>query len=112
MMILSLLVMLSAADAVHYLNDLVGFLCHKSTLLTHIELLVHQDPQIPFHRAAPQIGPSQPVLHSWIRFCQVQDLTLVLVELLKAFCTPYQCPFSSQYVFFCFSISGTLLFWL
>lgn len=96
---------ISAVDAVHH----VGFFCHNSTLLTHMELLVHQDPQIPFQRAAPQTGASQPVLHSWIMFCQVQDLTLVLVELLKVLCTSYQCPFSSQRVFFCFSISGTLV---
>jgi len=38
--------------------------------------LVHQDPQVPFHRAAPQPGKSQPVLDSWIMFSQVQDLTL------------------------------------
>ncbi|KAK4828564.1 hypothetical protein QYF61_027533 [Mycteria americana] len=51
-----------------------------STLFTHIELVVHQDPQAPFHRAAPQPGRSLPVLHSWIMFSQVQGLTLVLVE--------------------------------
>lgn len=111
-----IMVIFSAGDAlvdpVHHVNDPVGFLCHNCTLLTHMELLVHQDPQIPFHRAAPQTGPSQPVLHSCIVFCQVQDLTLVLVELPKVRCTSYQCPFISQCVFFWFSISGTLLFWI
>lgn len=68
---------------VHHVKDPVGFLCHNSTLLTHMELLVHQDPQIPFHRAASQTGPSQPVLHSWIVLCQCKILPLSLLNFLK-----------------------------
>lgn len=45
-------------------------------------------------------------------FFQAQDRALVLVELLKVLCTSCQCLFSSVCVFFCFSVSGTLLFWL
>lgn len=45
-------------------------------------------------------------------FFQAQDHALVLVELLKVLCTSCQCLFSSVCVFFCFSVSGTLLFWL
>lgn len=33
----------------------VGFLCHSSILFTHIELVFHQNPQVPFYRAACQM---------------------------------------------------------
>jgi len=59
---------------------LFGFFCCSSTLFMHTELVVHQDPQVLFHAAAPQSGRSQSMLHSWIMFAQVQDLTFVLVE--------------------------------
>ncbi|GAB0187163.1 cAMP-dependent protein kinase inhibitor alpha [Grus japonensis] len=59
-----------------------------STLFTHIELVVHQDHQVLFHKAALKPDGPQPVLHSWIMFSQVQDLTLVLVELHKVLVSP------------------------
>lgn len=48
----------------------VGFLCRSSTLSTHIEIIIHQDHQVPFHRAAPQ---QSRFLFSWVMFSQVQD---------------------------------------
>lgn len=57
------------------------FTCCCSTLITPVELVVHQDSQAPFHRAALWPGRSWSVLHSWIMSSWVQDLTLVLVEL-------------------------------
>ena len=61
----------------------VGFLYCSSTTFTCIEPVVQQDPQIPFHRAAHQLGRSQPVLHSSIMFSQVWNLTHALAELRK-----------------------------
>lgn len=63
-----------------------------SALFTPIELLFHQAPQVPFHIAALHPGRSQHVLHSWIMFAQVQDLTLVLVKLHKVFASPFFQP--------------------
>lgn len=54
-----------------------NFLCNNITLLTHIDLVV---PQVPFHRAALQVGRAQTVLHSWIIFSQMQALTVVIVR--------------------------------
>ncbi|KAK4825412.1 hypothetical protein QYF61_027178 [Mycteria americana] len=59
-----------------------------STLFTHIELVVYRDCQVPFHKAAPQPGRPQVVLHSWIMFSQVQDFTLVLIEPHKVLVSP------------------------
>ncbi|KAK4822651.1 hypothetical protein QYF61_018603, partial [Mycteria americana] len=58
----------------------VTILLYSQTVQPHLECC---DPQGPFHRAAPQLGRSQPVLHSWIMFSQVQDLTFIFVELHK-----------------------------
>lgn len=70
--------LISASDApVDACQHPVWFLSWRSTLFVHMQLLVFQDPQIPFHRAALQWSRSQPVLHFWIRFSQVQDLTMV-----------------------------------
>lgn len=52
------------------------------------KLVVHQDPQVPFHWAAPQLGRSLLVPHSWIMFSQVEDLKLVLVGLHKVHVSP------------------------
>lgn len=52
----------------------------RGTELTHPELAASQ---VPSHRAAPQLGWSQPLLHSWGMFSQVQDLTLALAGLHK-----------------------------
>lgn len=45
----------------------------QKPMFTHIELLVHWDLQVPFHRAASHMGRSQTVVDSWIMFSQVQD---------------------------------------
>lgn len=60
----------------------------SSTPVTHAELGVHQ---VPFHRAAPHAGQSQPLLHSWILFSQVKDLT-ELAELCKVLVCPFFQP--------------------
>lgn len=61
----------------------VGFLCCSSILFTCGELLVHQEPQVCSHRAASLMGRYQPVLHFWITFYMMQDITLDPVELNK-----------------------------
>ncbi|GAB0186062.1 mitochondrial enolase superfamily member 1 [Grus japonensis] len=55
-------------------------------LFTHIELVV------PFHRAVLQPRGPQSMLHSWVMFSQVQDLTLVLAELHKVLVSPLYQP--------------------
>jgi len=81
---LPLLVMLFLTEPQHP----AGLLCCSSTLFTRIQPVVHQDPQVSFHRAVLQPGGSQPVLHSWIMFSQVQDLTFILAELHKVLLSP------------------------
>ena len=86
---------------------------------TRIEPVVYQDPQVPFHRAAPKLGGSQPVLHSWIMFSRVQDLTFVFTELHKILVNPlFQpiqiflqggSPFQSVHFRFQFGIIGKFL---
>jgi len=56
----------------------VGFPCRSSTLLARIELLVHQHPQVPLHRAAPQPGRSQPA-----GICVLIALTEIFEECRK-----------------------------
>lgn len=70
----------------------------------HMELVVHQDPQDPFHWAAPQVGRSQLVLHLWIMFYQVEDLMLVLVGLHTVLVRPI---FQSLLIF----LQGDSPFW-
>lgn len=55
----------------------VGLLCHKDTLLAHVQYLVLQDAQIPLHRAAFQAIP-QPILHG---ITQEPDFVRLLAEL-------------------------------
>ena len=76
--------LVSAGDAlVGATQHPVGCLCHSSTLFTYIEFIVHQEPQVPFHRAAVHLGRSQPVPHCWIMFCQVQVLTFSLLNFIR-----------------------------
>lgn len=77
---------ISAPDAE---QNPTGFLHHSSTLFTHIELVVNQVTQVPFHTDAAQLDRSQPVLGFWIIFSEVQDPILVLVELHKVFVSPF-----------------------
>lgn len=55
----------------------VGLLCHKDTLLAHVQYLVLQDAQIPLYRAAFQAIP-QPILHG---ITQEPDFVHPLAEL-------------------------------
>ena len=67
----------SSSDAAQYTVSLLG--C-KSTLLAHVQLFVHQDPQVLLYRAALKGFVSQPVLTSGIALTQAEHLTLGLVE--------------------------------
>jgi len=62
-------------------QDMVGFLGCKRTLLAHVELLIHQNPQVLLLRAALEPLSVQPVLMFGITLTHVQDLALGLVEL-------------------------------
>ena len=57
---------------------MVGFLGCKHTLLAHVELLIHQHPQILLLRAALNPFPALPVFVLGIAPAQVQDLALGL----------------------------------
>lgn len=52
----------------------IGLRCCSGTLLTRVQLLVHQDPQVSF-------GQILPVLGSLFMSSRVQDLALVFVKL-------------------------------
>ncbi|KAK4815543.1 hypothetical protein QYF61_003235 [Mycteria americana] len=65
-------------DAV--LQDMVGFLGCKRTLLAHVQLFTHQYPQVLLCRAALNPFIPQPVLILGVAPTQVQDLALGLVE--------------------------------
>ena len=56
-------------------------LCCKGTLLNPGQLLVHQDPQVLFCKAAFQMVGPQPVLLSGVIPTQMQDFAFSLVEL-------------------------------
>jgi len=62
-------------------QDTVGFQGCKHTLPAHVELLVHQYPQV-LLRAALKSLSAQPVLVFGIALTHVQDLALGLIELL------------------------------
>ncbi|KAK4830883.1 hypothetical protein QYF61_013812 [Mycteria americana] len=61
-------------------QDTVGLLGCKRTLLAHVQLSIHQYPQVPLPRAALNHIIPQPVLILGIALTQVQDLALGLVE--------------------------------
>ena len=58
-----------------------GFLGCQRTLPAHVELLIHQYPQVLLLRAALEPLSAQPVLVFGITLTHVQDLALGLVEL-------------------------------
>ncbi|KAK4824658.1 hypothetical protein QYF61_017031 [Mycteria americana] len=61
-------------------QDTVGLLGCKRTLSAHVQLFIHQYPQVLFRRAALDHIIPQPVLKLRIALTQVQDLALGLVE--------------------------------
>ncbi|KAK4816043.1 hypothetical protein QYF61_011051 [Mycteria americana] len=61
-------------------QDMVGFLGCKRTLLAHVQLFIHQYPQVLLHRAALNPFIPQLVLIPGVTLNQVQDLALALVE--------------------------------
>jgi len=67
----------AAGDAA---QDMVGLLGCECTLLDHVQLLIHQYPQVLLVRAAHNPFIPQSVLIPGIALTQVQDLALGLVE--------------------------------
>jgi len=58
------------------------FVAAASALLTHVQLVVHHDLQVPCIKAASQPHRFWPVLGSLVIPSQVQDFALVFVEYL------------------------------
>ncbi|GAB0193852.1 mitochondrial enolase superfamily member 1 [Grus japonensis] len=56
-------------------------LCHRDTLLAHVQLAIHQDPQILCSKVAFQLVSHHHVLMPGVVPPQVQDFAFVLVEL-------------------------------
>lgn len=50
-------------------------------LLTHIQLAIAQQPQVPFHSAGLQLLVPLSVCTTWVALYQVQNLSLALVKL-------------------------------
>jgi len=63
-------------------QDVIGFLGCKHTLPAHVELFIHQYPQVLLLRAALEPLSAQPVLVFGITLTHMQDLALGLIELL------------------------------
>ncbi|KAK4820335.1 hypothetical protein QYF61_024873 [Mycteria americana] len=61
-------------------QDTVGLLGCECALSAHVQLFIHQYPQVPLHRAALNPFIPQPVLILGVAPTQVQDLALGLVE--------------------------------
>ncbi|KAK4831400.1 hypothetical protein QYF61_017531 [Mycteria americana] len=61
-------------------QDMVGLLGYEHTLLAHVQLFIHQYPQVLLCRAALDHIIPQPVLILGVALTQVQDLALGLVE--------------------------------
>ncbi|PKU46224.1 hypothetical protein llap_3448 [Limosa lapponica baueri] len=62
------------------IEDAIGLVGHKGTLLPHGHPVVHQDSQVFFHKAALQHVSPQPVLVQEVIPPQVQHPRLALVE--------------------------------
>jgi len=62
-------------------RDTAGFLGCKCALPAHVELLIHQYPQVLLLRTTLESLSTQPVLVFGIALTQMQDLALGLVEL-------------------------------
>ncbi|PKU48586.1 hypothetical protein llap_1122 [Limosa lapponica baueri] len=79
----SLAFILNMADGMEYplVQDAVGFLGCKHTLTAHVELLIHQHPQVLLLRDALNPFSAQPVVVLGIAVTQAQDLALGLLEL-------------------------------
>ncbi|KAK4822221.1 hypothetical protein QYF61_011862, partial [Mycteria americana] len=61
-------------------QDMVGFLGCEHTLQAHVQLFIHQYPQVLLRRAALNPFIPQPVLIPGVVLTQVQDFALGLVE--------------------------------
>jgi len=59
---------------------MVGLLGCEHTLVAHVQLFIHQYPQVLLSKAALNTFISQPVLIAEVALTQVQDLALGLVE--------------------------------
>ena len=67
-------------SSVHAVQDSVHLLSCKCTLLAHVELFVHQNPQVLLCRAALNVFSTQSVHISGIAPAQVQQLAVRLIE--------------------------------
>lgn len=76
--------------------DVIGFLCCKGVFLTHVQLSIHQDPQLLFCRAAFQSVHSYIVARSYYILDERLHLLLLNLKVLViAFFQPPQVPLSS-----------------
>ena len=69
-------------------QDPIDLLCSKGTMLSHLQLGVHQDPQVLSCQAAFQLGGPQHIFLHRVVLAEVQDFALLLVE-------PHEVPVSS-----------------
>ncbi|KAK4828308.1 hypothetical protein QYF61_025320 [Mycteria americana] len=103
-------------------QDTISLLCCKGTLLAHVQLGVHQDPQVLFCEAAFKLSGSQHILEHEVVPSQVKDFAL-LVELhevsISLLLQPVEVPLdgsttlwhtscSSQFGVICKLAEGTL----
>lgn len=84
----------------HVDQEAVSLLCCRSTLLAHVQLGIHQDPQVPFCQASSQtVSPQHVLVHEAI--CpRVQNLALPIVKLheipARPFLQPVDVPLDSS----------------
>lgn len=76
-------------------QDDLGPLCHKCTLLAYGPLGVCEDPQVLFCKHASQLVSPQHVLVLGVVLPQMQDFALPLVELHEVSCQPISAASSS-----------------
>ena len=89
-------------------NLLCFSLCRKGTLLAHVQLGAHQDPQVLFCKAALQLGC--PPAHTGAQGCFPSGAGLLLVELhelpVSLFLQPAEVPLDGSMTLWCISHSS------
>jgi len=83
---------------------MVGFLSCKGTVLVHVQLAIHQYPQVLFDRAVLHPYILQLVLVVEVAMTQVQDLVLGFVEPREV----HLGPVNSQLVIICQALMGSV----
>jgi len=72
---------MSASNApVEAAQDLICLFCFSSAQLTRVQLVVHQDPQVPFSKAVPSLY--------WALWLELQDFALACVNLHAVLASP------------------------